>query len=188
MKILKPVLIVTIITLLISCGNSTSKESPDKKGFSALEQNIKNEFGKDAYFTDLTITYNKAIGNIIGVTVTKEPASLKMEQWNSTKGNWTQNSEITLEVPQGTEAADFMFQLGEKINLSKLGELVQTSIKTLKDEKNIENPILQMAAINFPENGDIVKTEYLVMLQPENGGTTFTFQYRLNGNLIEMNY
>ncbi len=81
-----------------------------------------------------------------------------------------------------------MFQLGEKINLSKLGELVQTSIKTLKDEKNIENPILQMAAINFPENGDIVKTEYLVMLQPENGGTTFTFQYRLNGNLIEMNY
>ena len=44
-------------------------------------------------FTDLTITYNKAIGNIIGVTVTKEPASLKMEQWNSTKGNWTQNSE-----------------------------------------------------------------------------------------------
>jgi len=35
-----------------------------------------------------------------------------------------------------------------------------------------------MAAISFPENGDIVKTEYLVMLQPENGGTTFTFQYK----------
>ncbi|WP_321285820.1 hypothetical protein [uncultured Sunxiuqinia sp.] len=79
MKVLKLVSIVTIITLFIFCGNSTSNESPDKKGFSAIEQNIKNEFGKDAYFTDLTITYNKASGNIIGVTVTKEPASLKME-------------------------------------------------------------------------------------------------------------
>ncbi len=188
MKVLKLISTVTIIALLISCGNSIGNESPDREGFTAIEQNIKDAFGEDAYFTDLTITYTKAIGNIIGVTVTKEPTSLKMGQWNATRGNWTQNSEITLEVPQGTEAADFMFQLGEKINLSKLGELVQTSIKTLKDEKNIENPILQMAAINFPENGDIVKTEYLVMLQPENGETTFTFQYRLNGNLIEMNY
>ncbi len=188
MKVLKLISTVTIIALLISCGNSTGKESPDKEGFTAIEQNIKDEFGEDAYFTDLTITYNKAIGNIIGVTVTKEPTSLKMGQWNATQGNWTQNSEITLEVPQGTKAADFMFQLDEKINLSKLGELVQASIETLKNEKDIKNPTLQMAAIKFPKNGDVAKTEYLIMLQPENGGTTFSFQYKLNGDLIKMDY
>jgi len=27
-----------------------------------------------------------------------------------------------------------------------------------------------------------------VMLNPENGGTTFTFRYKLNGDFIEMDY
>ena len=188
MKVLKFFITISLITLLISCGNSTAKQSPDKKGFSVIEQNIKDKFSEDAYFTDLSITHNKSIGNVIGVTVTEDPSSLKMGQWNATQGNWTQNSEITLEVPQGTKAADFMFQLGEKINLAKLGELVQTSIKTLIEDKNIANPSLQMALIKLPENGDILKTEYIVMLQPENGGTTFTFRYNLNGGFIEMDY
>lgn len=188
MKVLKLILFVVTIALLISCGNSIGKASPDQKGFASIEKNIKNKFGEDAYFTDLTITYNKTIGNIIGVTVTKEPASLKMEQWNATQGNWTQNSNIALEVPSGTQAADFMFQLNETINLPTLGKLVETSIEKLTSEKGLNNPVLQMAYIKFPKNGDTVKTEYVISLTPENGGTTFTFRYKLNGELIEMDY
>ncbi len=69
-----------------------------------------------------------------------------------------------------------------------LHKLVETSIKTLQNEKQIEAPSLQMATIKFTKNGDLVKTEYLVMLQPKNGGTTFTFSYKLNGDLIKMDY
>ena len=121
-------------------------------------------------------------------TVTDNPESLKMGQWNQTQSTWKQNSEISLEVPQGSKAADFMFQLNEKINLTKLGELVEKSSLQLTAEKNIENPALHMAFVKFPKNGDISKAEYTVMLKPENGGTTFTFYYKLNGDLIKMDY
>ncbi|WP_034242117.1 hypothetical protein [Aquimarina atlantica] len=48
-----------------------------------------NKFGSNAYFTDLTISYNRTIGsNIIGVTVTEAPKSLKMGQWNLTQNIW----------------------------------------------------------------------------------------------------
>ncbi|PHR72861.1 MAG: hypothetical protein COA67_03935 [Lutibacter sp.] len=175
------------MTALISCGGGTSKQPANAEGFAAIEKEIKSKFGEDAYYTDLTITYNKSIGNIIGVTVTKDPSSLKMGQWNSTQGTWKQNQEISLEVPQGTKAEDFMFQLDDKINLSILGELAEKASGQLITEKNIENPTLYMAFVKFPKNGDISKTEYTVMLKPENGGTTFTFRHGINDNSIKMN-
>ena len=138
-----------------------------------------------AYYTDLNISYNTSIGNIVGVTVTKAPESLTMGQWNFVQNTWKQNSEITLEVPVESKAADFMYQLNDKINLSKLGELVEKSIKQLKEDKNIENPILSMAFIKFPKNGDRSNTEYAISLKPETGGTTFSFYYTLNGDLIK---
>ncbi len=176
---------VLLITVFISCGKGTGKQSATADGFSEIEKEIKNEFGDGAYFTEVSVTYNRALGNIIGITVTKAPESLKMEQWNLIQGNWKQNTEISLEVPQGSKAADFMFQLNEKMNLSKLGELVEISRKQLEDEKSIENPTLNTAYIFFPKNGDISKAEYYVNLKPENGGTSFRFRYKLNGDFIE---
>lgn len=187
MKTLKfTAMIVVVIVTLMSCGGSTSKQAANAEGFGVIEKEIKSKFGENAYYTDFTITYNKSIGNIISVTVTDNPESLKMGQWNSTQGSWKQSSEISLEVPKGSKAADFMFQLNDKINLTKLGELVEKSSKQLTAEKSIENPTLHMAFVKFPKNGDIAKTEYTVMLKPENGGTTFTFSYKLNGDLIKM--
>ena len=81
-----------------------------------------------------------------------------------------------------------MFQLDETINLKKLGELVEKSKVQLTKEKYLENPKLHMASIQFPDNGDVSKAEYLVMLQPENGGTTFSFSYTLLGKLIKTDY
>lgn len=187
MKTLKFITIVAMITVM-SCGGVTNNQPATADGFANIEQELKSKFGDNAYYTDLTISYNKSIGNIIGVTVTEDPNSLKMGQWNLTQGNWKQNQDISLEVPQGTKPEDFMFQLNEKINLSILGELVEKASGQLITEKNIENPMLSMAFIKFPKNGDVSKTEYTVMLKPETGGTTFTFSHGLDDDSIKMDY
>lgn len=179
-------LTVTAITL-ISCGG-VSNEPANADGFSAIEKELKGEFGDDAYYTDLSISYDASIGNMVGTTVTDDPESLKMGEWTFSQGAWNQTSEITLEVPEGSEAADFMFQLGDEINLTKLGELVEESMKELTAKKDIENPSLSMAFVKFPDDGDMEKVEYVVMLEPETGGTSYSFYYNLKGELREMDY
>ncbi|MEZ4875742.1 MAG: hypothetical protein R2793_09915 [Flavobacteriaceae bacterium] len=188
MKKIQLVAITLLITTLIACGGGTGNQPANAKGFSEIEKELKSKFGDNAYFTDLTIMYDKSIGNMISTTVTDAPESLAMGQWTMSQGMWNQTSDITLEIPDGTKAADFMFQLDDNINLSTLGELVEKSKKQLTAEKNIENPSLTMADIYFPKNGDVSKAEYYVKLEPENGGTTFTFSYTLDGELIKMKY
>ena len=181
-------LLLVLLLHVVSCSNSIQNQPATADGFQNIENVLKDQFGKDAYYTDLTITYNQSIGNIVSVTVTEIPESLKMGQWNLTQGNWQQNSDIIIEVPVGTKASDFMFQLGDTISLSKLGALVEQSIQKLKDEKDIKNPILSIAGLNFPDNGDISKAQYMVNLQPESGGTTFSFYYTLEGDLTKMDF
>lgn len=188
MKKLKTCVVGFAMALFISCGGGASKQEANAKGFDAIEDILKSKFGDGAHYTDLTITYNESIGNIVGVTVTEAPESLKMGQWSLSQDNWAQTSEIELEVPQGTKAADFMFQFGDTVNLEKLGELVEQSKEKLSAEKDIEKPSLHMALIKMPKNGDRSKIEYVVMLKPENGGTTFTFNYGVNGVLTNMDY
>lgn len=180
--------VVVIMKLLSSCSESISSQPATAKGFAVIEEALKTKFGADAYYTDFTITYNKSIGNIVGVTVTEAPETLKMGQWNLTQDTWQQNSDITIEVPEGTQAKDYMFQLGDAISLSKLGALIEQSVKKLKDKKNLNNPTLSVAGLNFPDNGDISKAQYMINLKPQNGGTTFRFYYTLAGDLIDMNY
>jgi hypothetical protein len=187
MKLLKIISIVTFATLL-SCGIGTSDLPATAEGFTALEHELKSNFGENAFYTDLKVLYIESIGNAINVTVTETPESLKMEQWDLSQNTWKQSSEVTLEVPEGTKAADFMFQLNDELNLTTLGALVEKSSNQLKEEKNIENPTLSMAFIKFPKNGDLTKTEYAISLKPEHGGTTFSFYYNLDGELIEMGY
>lgn len=177
-----------ISVTLISCGGGISKQPTNAEGFAAIEYELKDKFGENAYYTDVKVVYIKGYGNSIDVTVTEAPESLKMGQWNQPQNSWKQNSEITIELPEGTKAVDFMFQLNDKISLKKLGELVEKSSKQLTAEKDIENPILNIASIDFPDNGDISKAEYYVSLEPENGGTKFRFTYTLYVDLIEMDY
>lgn len=187
-KINIAILLLFLSIFLISCGGGASKQEATAAGFTTIENQIKNKFGNNAYYTDLSITYNEAIGNILGVTVTENPASLKMEQWNQTQDHWNQTSDVTIEIPEDTNASDFMFQLNETINLKKLGELVEKSKAQLTKEKNIEDSKLHIAFINFPDNGDISKAYYGVNLEPKNGGTRFRFSYTLDGELIKMDY
>lgn len=187
-KIYTSALLLFSMLLLSSCGGNSSNQEATATGFSEIENQIKEKFGNDAYYTDLSVLFIEGIGNAISVTVTGSPESLKMGQWDLSQNTWTQRSEVTLEVPENSQAKDFMFQLNETINLKKLGELVEQSKAKLIKEKNLENPILSIASINFPDNGDVSKANYSINLKPENGGTTFSFYYKLNGELEKLDY
>lgn len=187
-KLTNPLVGLILLTVLFSCGSGAANQPATAEGFSKIEEAVKDKFGDEAYFTDLTVTYVESIGNVIGVTVTEDPESLKMGQWNQTQGAWTQNSDISLELPAGTKASNFMFQLNDEINLTKLGELIETSKEKLTSEKGLENPRLSMASVLFPDNGQREKTKYWVNLEPENGGTSFSFYYNLAGEFLNMSY
>lgn len=188
MKTIKHILIAFIaIATLHSCAGG-GDQSANAEGFASLEKEIKSKFGDDAYYTDLSIMYIASIGNSIAVTVTEDPASLEMGEWTYSRGSWTQTSEITLEIPEGSQAKDFMFQLNEAISLKTLGGLIEKSAAQLSEEKNIENPTLSIASVYYPDNGDISKARFQFSLEPENGGTSFSYFYKFNGEFIEMNY
>ena len=188
MKNTKKILLISLTIIILSCGGGNTNEPSNEEGFTSIENEIKKKFGDKAFYTELTIVYNKTIGNIISTTVTENPASLTMGQWSFSQGNWKQTSDITLEVPEDYDAKDFMYQLNDKINLSTLGKLVEKSKAQLTQEKNIQNPTLAIASIYFPKDGNLSKTEYNIKLEPENGGTSFTFQYNIDGKLIKMDY
>lgn len=180
------IVIVMVVLSLLSCGTSTDTQPADAIAFNAIEKVMKNEFGENACYTNLTISYNKTTGSTIHTVVTNAPKSLKMEKWNSTQNIWKKASDIFIEVPNGTNAKDFMFQLNDTINLSTLGDLVEKSSKQLQQEKNKEKPTLHLASIKFPKNGDVSKTEYCIMLKLEKEDKTFSFFYTIDGKLIKM--
>jgi hypothetical protein len=180
------------LLLMTSCGSSSSKYTPDAEGFAKIQADMKSKFGDDAYYSNIGIVYTsgKAPGSgiALNLTVTKDPASLSMEEWvYSSYGGWRKTADVTIEVPKDVDAREFMYQLAGKFDLKKIGELVEVSAKKLADEKQIKGAVLNMAQLN-PGNRPASTTDIYISMQPENGGTAFSFHYDLDGNLISFDY
>lgn len=186
MSIRNLLLVAVSIFTLVSCGSGGGSGSD--QDFSSVKENIEDKFGADAYFTELSVTHNDAIGYIINVMTTNDPASLKMAEWTYSNGDWKQTSDVFLEIPEGYAAEDFMFKLAGYITLEKLDKLIEKSKTHLAKEKGIEKSKLALAAIKYPEVAEGAEAEFIINLQPETGGTTFAFSYDLEGELIEMDY
>jgi hypothetical protein len=175
-----------------SCGPGSSNYTPDAAGFAKIQDDLKSKFGNDAYYSDINIIYTAGnrpgSGITLTFTVTKDPASLKMEEWTyNSYSNWNQASDVTIEIPEGTDIKEFLYQLSGKFDLKKMGELVEVSAKKLADEKQLKNAVLDVAMLN-PGKGQASSTDFVISMKPENGGTTFNFRYDLDGNLLSFDY
>jgi hypothetical protein len=178
-------LVVAASLVLFSCGNGKKDFAENAASISALEAELKSEFGDDAYYTSISIV-GTDYGSILSVTETSDPSSLKMADWTYGNGAWTQSSEITLEL-SGGKAEDYMFKIGDKINFETLGKIVDDAKSILKKEKEIDAKVSTIL-INAPDNGDFSSMEYFLNLEPATGGTTFRFEYTLEGELIKYDY
>ena len=177
--------IIIAAILFTSCGHTGYTE--DASGIKALGDELKDEFGNDAYYTSISIADSGTTGDIINVTVTNEPSSNKMGEWTSLRGAWSQSSEITLELAEGTKAEQYMFKLGKRIKMNILGDALMDAKKRLKEEKDI-TPKVKLISVNAPNDGNFDRMAYMIILEPENGGTSFSFRYKLNGEFIDMDY
>ncbi len=180
----------TIVTLFIAavfCTACNQNYTNSKESFTKIEKELKEKFGDNAYYSNISVSNGGSVGDILSVTVTKDPASLKMEEWNKTQGNWKQTSNVTVELGSG-KPEDFMFNLNKDISISKMGELIETAKKKLANEKKITDAVVKIASVSAPQNHDKSALQYLIMLEPKNGGTAFSFFYDLGGNLKNFSY
>jgi len=162
-------------------------------GFEMIQNDLKKKFGDDAYYTDISIINSPGEGTGSGIslhlTVTKDPKSLKMQEWAyNSQTNWNNTADITLEIPEGDSATDFMYQLNGNFDLKNIGELVENSVKKITSEKDIENVVLDMVLLKTPDNTDVSGTTIFIRMKPENGGTAFNFRYALTGELLSFDY
>lgn len=170
---------------LLSCGNGKTDFTDNAASMIALGEEIKGEFG-DSYYTSFSVN-NTSSGPIVGVSTTKDPSSMQMGDWQYFDGSWSQISEITLEVPSGAKAEDYMFKFGEQVKFETIGKIIEDAKATLKKEKEVDAKVEDLI-VNAPNNGDFDTMEYLLTLEPISGGTSFNFSYTLNGELIKYDY
>ena len=95
------------LLFVTSCGSNLSKVSTDAEGFEKIQKELISKFGENAYYDGIyignSLPANKPGGGVwVKVNVTKNPESLKMEEWiyNSHSG-WSHTSEITVEMENG---------------------------------------------------------------------------------------
>ncbi len=151
--------------------------------FNKIETDLTKKFGLNSYYTDLSIVFNKNIGYIINVVVTDKPESLQMKGWIKKGENWKHISEVSLELKKG-KIEDYMFTLNKEVSMDMIENLVNVSIREIREEKVDETPILGSVSITSPNDGDKSKMGYTIEIKTEIG-EKFDFFYNLNGDLIK---
>jgi hypothetical protein len=185
MKHLSLSIIALFSLVLFSCKSGFEH---NKAGMEKLNAELKEEFGADAWYTSIELTNSGSDDDIITVDQTKDPNSLKQEQWAQFHGFWEKKADITLQI-EGAKPESFMFQLDKEVSLSRLGSLMELSQKKLKEEKNITDGEVTVAQIKA-SNKMNTKAEglyYSISLQSKKAGKSFNFVYDMQGNLKTLN-
>ncbi|WP_405411476.1 hypothetical protein [Maribacter sp. Asnod1-A12] len=182
--VLKSVFFISLF-VLVSCGNGKTNYAENAVSIKSLGDELQSEFG-DAYYTSINVT-SSDLGSVVTVTNTEDPSSMKMADWSYFQGSWKQNSDITLEVPEGAKAQDYMFQVGKQVKFDVLGKIVDDAKAKLKTDKKIDGKV-QTILVNAPNDGNFESMEYYLTLEPMSGGTSFDFQYQMDGTLIKYDY
>lgn len=151
--------------------------------FNKIEKDLIDKFGLDSYYTDLSIIYDENIGHIINVVVTDKPKSLQMMGWTKSNKDWKHISEVNLKLKRG-KIEDYMFTLNKEVSIVMIENLVNTSIRDIRDKKEAKFPILSLVSITSPNDGDKSRMGYSIEIKSEIG-ETFDFFYNLKGDLIK---
>jgi hypothetical protein len=185
MQMPKLIIVILFSLFIFSCKSGFEH---NKVGMEKLNKELKEEFGAETWYTSVELVNSGGSDDIVTIDQTKDPNSLKQEQWSQFHGFWEKKADITLSI-QGAEPKSFMFQLDKEVSLGKLGELMERSKKQLQDEKKIDDSEVVLAQIKA-SNKMNTKQEglyYSISLQSKKTGKNYNFVYGMDGNLKTLN-
>ncbi len=183
MKInLRYFVIIPVVLLSFACKSGLEH---NKAGFEKMSSELIGKFGADAYYTDLEMVANIGSEEGVMVTETKDPASLKQEQWlRYGGGEWEKQADVSF-TAEGGDPKLFMFQLNKEVSLSKMGDLLQTSKDQLLKEKNVTDPAVIQASVKSYNKMNSKETGifYYITLRDKSSQKDYNFVYDLKGIL-----
>ncbi|KAA5537329.1 hypothetical protein F0919_06550 [Taibaiella lutea] len=177
------ILLICGICSILSCGG---KLEPNKTGFEKLQTELISKYGADAYYTDIQLTLTTESEVSALVTETKDPSSMKQEQWlRYGGGEWEKQADVIFSV-QGAEAKSFMFQLNKEVSLSTMSDLLEKSKAQLAKEKQIKDPVFVSAVVSSKHQMNSKETGifYYITLLDKASQKDYRFVYDLKGNAM----
>ncbi|WP_118950701.1 hypothetical protein [Taibaiella helva] len=159
----------------------------NRAGMEKLNKELKEEFNAEAWYTSVELANSGGSDDVVTIDMTKDPNSLKQEQWSQFHGFWDKKADITLSI-QGAEPKSFMFQLDKEVSLGKLGDLMEASRKQLAakgadDAQVILAQIKASTQMNTKEEG----IYYSISFESKKQNKSYNFVYNLDGSLRKLN-
>ncbi len=186
----KLILLLGIVTALFlqSCGKSYTHDAP---GIKELNQDLKEKFGADAWYTNVSYSVSPDNKNIYVVSAdqTDNPESLMQERWLKEGNTWQKIAKVNLDIQNGAPR-DYMFQLDQGgISLETLGQLITDTRDSLQKEKGLTELKLKIAIVatsNIVLNKNDRYSYTVIFEDPENNSYSAT--YDLNGKIKNRNF
>ncbi|BAV05850.1 hypothetical protein FLA_1862 [Filimonas lacunae] len=169
-------------------GGGCTYETAD--GIKDAQKELDSKFGKGAGYTDVMFSFHKDVGTVITATGTPDLNSAKLIERHRMKGIWKDLSEITMEISGEGKPRDFMFTL-DQVDLSKIPAMVKQAKEKIQKEKGIDKVIASSVSLSMPDkldNKEDGNPTYHINVEPESGGTTFSFVYDVKGNFKNLIY
>jgi hypothetical protein len=182
-KTVSYILLICSICCMLSCAG---KLELNKTGFEKLQTELTSKFGSEAYYTDLQMTLDAESAVSVLVTQTKEPSSMKQEQWlRYGGGEWEKQADVVFTV-EGAEAKSFMFQLNKEVSLSTMSDLLEKSKAQLAQKKQVKNPLFVSAVVSSKHQMNSKETGifYYITLLDAVSQKDYRFVYDLKGNMM----
>lgn len=178
------------MALICSCGGG----APDKPTYESadalagLTNELGDQYSSNAGYSSIISVPTGVSGDLIKITGAADMNSNIMVEKQYFQNKWQDIANITMEITGG-EPKDFMFTLDE-IHLENLPAMIAEAKQKLADEKDLKETKVSNIAIIMPDEikdrlNDLI---FNIAMQPKNGGATFNFYYKTNGELKDFRY
>lgn len=174
------------VFLLMTFSACRQSYTFDAAGMQQISTELDEKFGTDAWYTAIILGLDGQHSKLI-VEQTNDPASLTQRQWIKLGEDWQKSAEITIRL-DGGKPQDYMFQLGNEVDLALLGNLIADARHRI-EEKGVSDAKVRLASVNSSTkmNRKEEGITYTVALKSPSANKDYSFIYNLDGSLKQFN-